>query len=361
LKIIVVTAYPRKEGFTRYCTDLFIKGLVQANVDYTVYDLTREMINPCRGCFHCWNNTPGICIQKDDMEKMLEAFLNADAIVAATPLYAFGMGSYLKIFLERTLPLLKPGISYSENGIDRNRIRYPDRGPRHMAAIITGGLSSPVHTEGASASLRLYAESFNMQFHGPLIRNESFLLQFVDTKPLTIKTIETALETAGRMFALEGRIDRETVEKISTPLAGDRMRFQMYSNIYWEHAKKVYAAGGTAEEIKNLTRSDLRILMHEMISGIDPVTTAHTKAVLQFNFPDISLAYMVTIDHGTARILQTETAEADLFVTCHSTVWAGILHRTTDPVKALSSGEIRLKGDKMLFRKLGRFFPPPNT
>lgn len=295
------------------------------------------------------------------MRKLLDAFLDAEALVCATPLYAYGVSSYLKIFLERTLPLLAPGVTFTGNGNDRNMIRYPDRGPRNMTAIITGGLSSPALSEGAATSLRLYAEGFNMKFHGPLIRSESYLLQFDDTKPLTIKSIETGFETAGRTFALDKKISPDIITKIATPLAANRTRFTMYSNIYWEHAKTVYARGGSADEIRTLTRSDLRILMPEMANSIDPVTTARTKAVLQFVFPDIPLAYSVTINCGKAEIKETQTDPADLRITCDSAVWVDILHRTADPLKSLTNGDIRLEGDKMLFRKLGRFFPPPST
>ncbi|MBN1575592.1 MAG: NAD(P)H-dependent oxidoreductase [Chitinispirillaceae bacterium] len=361
MKMLLITAFPRNNGFTRYCNDLFIRGVKQTGITFTMIDIVLANINPCRGCFHCWCSTPGRCIQHDGMERILDAFLDCDLLACATPLYAYGVSSYLKIFLERTMPLLTPGVtSTATSGVDRNKIRFPDRGPRSMAALITGGLGARSHADGAVTSLRCYAKGMNMTFAGALVRNESYLLQFTDTKPKTIKTIETAFEQAGRMFALEGTIDRELIEKVATPLAFDHARFELYSNIYWEHAQKVFSRGGSVDEIKSLTRGDIRILMQEMVHGIDPVTTAKVKAVIQLIFPDTASAYCISMEKGTARLEMVEKESFDLKITCPEAVWVGIIHRTTDPLKALTKGCIRLEGDKELFRKFGRFFPPPN-
>jgi multimeric flavodoxin WrbA/putative sterol carrier protein len=358
--MLILTAFPRHDGFTRHCTDFFIKGVAQTETPHTVLDLTHANIHPCKGCFHCWCKQPGNCIQNDGMKKLLDPFLAADAIVCATPLYAYDISSYLKIFFERTLPLLTPGVTYTSTGIDRNKKRFPDRGPRDMVAIVTGGLGARSHSDGAVTSLRCYAEGFDMHFHGALVRNESYLLQFTDTKPKTIKTIEAAFEQAGRMFALERKVDPDLIEKVATPLAVNQERFQLYSNIYWEHAQKVYARGGDIEEIKSLTRGDLRILMNEMASSVDPVSTSRVKAVLLFKFPDINSSYSITINNGTASIEFTENDNPNLTITCDSKIWVGVIHRTTDPLKALTGGDIKLKGEKDFFRKMGRFFPPPN-
>ncbi|MBN1309309.1 MAG: NAD(P)H-dependent oxidoreductase [Chitinispirillaceae bacterium] len=361
MKMLLIKAFPRNNGFTRYCNDLFIRGVEQTGITVTVIDIVRADINPCRGCFSCWCSTPGRCIQHDGMKRILDAFLDCDLLVCATPLYAYGVSSYLKMFLERTMPLLTPGVTFTAaSGIDRNKIRFPDRGPRSMAAIITGGLGARSHACGAVASLRSYAEGMNMTFAGALVRNESYLLQFSDIKPKTIKTIETAFEQAGRMFALEGTIDRELIEKVATPLAVDQTCFELYSNIYWEHARKVFSRGGSVDEVTSLTRGDIRILMQEMVHVINPVTTARIKAVIQFCFTDTSSAYRISVEKGTARLETGEKAPFDLKITCTEAVWSGIIHRTVDPLKALAQGSITLEGDKELFRKFGRFFPPPN-
>ena len=358
--LLLLTAYPRKEGFTRYCTDFFVKGVEQSGVPYEKIDLTASGIKPCKGCYHCWCTTPGKCIQNDGTASLLDKFLEADSFAVATPLYAYGVAGYLKMFIERTMPLLAPGVTTSSAGIDRNNLRYPERGPRDMTAIITGGLGGLPHSEGAVTSLRLYAESFNMRFHGAIVRSESYLLQFTDTKPKTIKTIETALEQAGRTFAAERTIDGDTIRKAQLPLAPDLATFQLYSNIYWENAMQVYGRGGSFEEVMRQTRSDLRILMNEMAHSADPVSTARIRAVLRFEFCDPASAYTITLDRGTATLDTEPRPRYDLTVSCSAELWARIVHRTADPLKALTAGEIKLSGDKELFRKIGRYFPPPN-
>ena len=355
-----MTAFPRKDGFTRYCTDLFIRGVAQTGTSFHVFDLTDADIHPCKGCYHCWCTQPGVCIQKDGMQQAVDLFMKAEGVVFATPLYAYNISGYLKCFLERTLPLLSPGVTYTTSGIDRNKKRYPEQGPRDMAAIVTGGLGSLTHADGAVQSLRHYAEGFDMTFQGALVRNESYLLQFVDTKPKTIKAVELAYEHAGRMFAADGKIDPEIIATVATPLACDQEHFQLYSNVYWEHAEKIYGRGGTRDEIMECTRNDIRILMHEMVINSDPVATSGIKAVLLFSFPDTGLSYRISINNGSVTIEPPGGEKNDLTITCSSEIWAGIIHQRINPLKACADGEILLSGEKDLFRKMGRFFPPPN-
>jgi multimeric flavodoxin WrbA len=101
----------------------------------------------------------------------------------ASPLYAYSVSSSLKKFLERTLPLLAPGVNLSDAGRDHNKLRYPEKGPRKMAVILAGGLKDSSHCAGAIESLRLYAEGFGIEFCGALIRPESFLSSLLIPNP----------------------------------------------------------------------------------------------------------------------------------------------------------------------------------
>ena len=58
--------------------------------------------------------------------------------------------------------------------------------------------------------------------------------------------------------------------------------------------------------------------------------------------------------------LTAETSEkCDLRVTTKAAIWAKVFMRQINVRDALVSGEIKLEGDKTLFTRLDRYFPPP--
>jgi multimeric flavodoxin WrbA/putative sterol carrier protein len=359
-KLLLLRGNPRKSGFSQQMTDLFVKG-AQECADVTDVDLTREDLHPCKGCFSCWTRTPGKCVQNDCMSKLFELFLSTDIIVLSSPLYAFSVSSYTKMFMERMLPLLAPGVIMNPNGLERNLLRFPDRAPKKMAGLIVGGLKSAEHATGVSATLKSFAEGFGIEYAGTLVRTESYILQFVDTKPKTMKTIDQAFYQAGHNLAKSGTISAELLQKASLQLAHDLNHFELYSNIYWNHAADVCKRGGDLDEARVLTNRDSRLLIHEMVNGIDKVATRGIKAVFQFEFSDTNEVFSIKINKGTGVLCEKAAPDPDLIISCEGATWAKIILRELDPMKALYGGELVLTGDKSLFRKLHLYFPPPKT
>jgi len=357
-KLLFLRANPRKNGFSEKLFNLFVNG-TREFTEIVDIDLSKVDLSPCQGCYHCWTNTPGTCFQNDAMSSIIDHFKTADLLVIATPLYAFGVSSYCKMFLERTFPLLAPGIVLDNNNIELNKLRYPDCKPSSMAVLLVGGLKSASHAAGALMSLESYAEGFGMKFGGALVRTESFILQFAGTKPKTIKNIEHAFLQAGAEFAEKEYISQEIQEKAALQLAPDIGYFEKYSNIYWQYASDVSKKGGSIEDAMTLTNRDPWILMHEMSRSIDPVATKGLKASFQFEFQDIDKVFTIMVDKGKSSITEMASDRPDVVVKSSSHVWVGVLQRELDPLKQLSNGEIVVTGDKSLFRKLHLYFPPP--
>jgi len=95
-------------GNTEILLKEFLAGVEEAGGEATTVYVKDLRINFCRGCFSCWNVTPGECVHKDDFPAVLEQIKQADVLVLATPLYHGGMTAMLKAAVERTLPLSKP-------------------------------------------------------------------------------------------------------------------------------------------------------------------------------------------------------------------------------------------------------------
>jgi multimeric flavodoxin WrbA len=89
--------------------------------------LNEVKIRSCLGCFKCWDTTPGICIQKDEAQDIVQKIIQSDLVIFLTPLTFGGYSSELKKIIERMLGLLQPGtiIIKGETHHLKRYERYP--------------------------------------------------------------------------------------------------------------------------------------------------------------------------------------------------------------------------------------------
>jgi putative sterol carrier protein len=187
------------------------------------------------------------------------------------------------------------------------------------------------------------------------------MLDYPLSKPKTLKRVQAAFIQAGREAGASGRLSAETMEAACLPLSADTEHFRAYSNIYWEQAVQMGEQGMEPEKVQARVSQDPRILIREMVRSVDPGAAARVKAVLQFDFPDARQHFRVTVDRGQVRLEETTTARPDLRVRCDAGVWAGLFTRQTDARRALLDRQLVLEGDKSLFARLDRLFPPPSA
>jgi multimeric flavodoxin WrbA len=102
MKVLAISASPRKGGNSDVLCDQFLKGAAESGNDVEKINLADRNISPCNSCYVC--QTTKKCVKKDDMEEILEKLLAADAIVLATPVYFYSMNAQMKMMIDRTLP-----------------------------------------------------------------------------------------------------------------------------------------------------------------------------------------------------------------------------------------------------------------
>ena len=187
-------------------------------------------------------------------------------------------------------------------------MRNPERWPKKLAYLLVGAFRGEENFAGAQKTFELFAQGIDTVLCGGLIRPESYLLQFDLAKPKTIKVIETAFEQAGIELATTGEITAETAARAATPLSSDLHHFQVYANIYWEHARSLGPRALDVSAVRDLVLGDMRVLLSEMVRSVDAVATARKRFVLQFDFTDTGAHFRVSVDHGTATLAQ-ETSE----------------------------------------------------
>lgn len=105
--ILAIMGSPRSQGNTALLLK-YIAEMAPASCSVEIVALKDFHINGCTGCSCCQKNTDCYeCVQKDDINMLLQKIIHADAVLYGTPLYGHNYSGQLKIFLDRHIPLFK--------------------------------------------------------------------------------------------------------------------------------------------------------------------------------------------------------------------------------------------------------------
>src|SRR4030042_3613467 len=111
MNILAFNSSPRdhETSKTELVLQQLLEGARRAGAATETLYLRNYKINHCLGCYSCWVKTPGRCVQQDDMAEVLfDRYLKADLVVLASPIYHATMNARMKLFVERTLPMMDP-------------------------------------------------------------------------------------------------------------------------------------------------------------------------------------------------------------------------------------------------------------
>ncbi len=101
-KVLIISGSPRKNGNSDILCEQFKKGAEETGNKVEKIFLHQLKIGHCMACYGCRDTKT--CVQKDDMEELLEKMVEADVLVLATPVYFYSMDGLLKTMIDRTLP-----------------------------------------------------------------------------------------------------------------------------------------------------------------------------------------------------------------------------------------------------------------
>ena len=111
-KVLIISSSLRggsnSELLARQCE----KGAVEDGKDVEFLSLKGKKINFCIGCMAC--QKAGQCVQKDDVNEIMEKVKNAEVIVYATPIYYYEMCGQLKTLLDRMNALYTSDYSFRD-------------------------------------------------------------------------------------------------------------------------------------------------------------------------------------------------------------------------------------------------------
>ncbi|MBN1630081.1 MAG: flavodoxin family protein [Thermoleophilia bacterium] len=134
IKVLGLAGSARRGGNTETLLDWCLGAARDAGAVVVKFGLCDLDLHGCQGCDACRKD--GVCIKRDDMDKLYPHLRNADSIVLAAPTYFQGMPAVPKMVIDRCQPFWN--LKY----ILKRPIAEPGSPPRLGAFLSCAGTKS---------------------------------------------------------------------------------------------------------------------------------------------------------------------------------------------------------------------------
>ncbi len=360
MKILALQGSPRPKKYTQMVLEKFLEGAASKGAECETVHLAAKKIHPCVGCYSCWVKTPGVCIHKDDMPGILEKLRACEVVVYATPLYTFGMTSYMKTFMDRTIPLVLPFLIESEEGVTRHPPRFPGERPKKMVLISVCGFPEASHFDALVANFRLLAHAGGTELAGVLLRPGSEGLIAPELLGKKVKKVFEGFYRAGQEIVEKGRVSPEAEEIVRQEWTKNIQGVYEQGNLFWniriEHAERA-ARGEEKRSFEEAYREDIRIILKGMAISFRREAFPTLKATIQFEITGKQPGqWYYAIQDGKCAMQDGRAERADVTIHTPSEVWLAIARRELDGAKAFMEKKYTVEGDVALFMKFKNLF-----
>jgi hypothetical protein len=227
-----------KKGVTWKLLDAFLKGLSEGGASVKDIQLNEMNVSYCRACLTCMHKTPGQCAQRDDMDQIYPFLRESDLFVMATPVYTDNMSAQMKTVMDRCICGMDPFLRIDP----ANRVRHPYSWtmPSKFLLISTSGFPEPESFLPLIMTFRAQAANLGSEPVGEICVPGSIALQMA---PHLLEPRLDLIKRAGKMFALQGKIEPMLMEEASRPIVTQEQYLEISSK-YETWARK--SRGGTA-------------------------------------------------------------------------------------------------------------------
>jgi len=104
----ILMGSPRLHGNTAELLKPFMEELKNHEATVSYITLANKIILPCKGCYVCQDVEGKYgCVQKDDVEEIIQQIIDADYVIFATPIYTWYCTAPMKALLDRHFGLNK--------------------------------------------------------------------------------------------------------------------------------------------------------------------------------------------------------------------------------------------------------------
>lgn len=193
MEVVVLNGLDPNQPENSKFLDIISKSFVFNYFDCEIIDLHAKRIQPCRGCFKCWVQTPGRCFINDDSQHINQLIINCELLVFLTPIIYGGYSSHLKIMLDRIIPLISPFFG-KYAGETHHKPRYG----KYPSLLGIGIQNYSSEEEAKCFNQMVYRNSLNL--HSPIYQTETFL-RSDDESNIKSKLNEIALKMEELIYA----------------------------------------------------------------------------------------------------------------------------------------------------------------
>lgn len=339
MKILVLNG--RERSNTLKLTKAFLEGLTQNRAaDIEILDIYQLNVHACRGCFACWNKTPGKCVMDDDMAAVIQKILLADVILYSFPLYYFSLPSRLKMLIDRQLPMCLP---FMEGGAAAggHPSRYDMSGKRYVVISTCGFHTAEDNYEAVRAQFdKMYGESG----YTALYCGQGELFRVPELRKRTDEYLQ-AVQTAGAEFA-GGTISDATRSKLNRPLF-PREVFEQMADASWGIEK-----GRNGNEPLTPALSFTR----QMAALYNPTAWQGHDLVLELAYTDVQETYQVVLQKDGQTVLTENFLPYTTRIETPLSVWEKIGRGELDGKQAMMEHLYRVAGDFQMMIQWDAYF-----
>ncbi len=212
-KVLVINGSPKEKSDTMCLTNSFLKGLnKEGEFDIHIIDLIKKNIKPCLGCFKCWKNESGECIQNDDQKEIMDEYKEADIVIYSFPLYSYAMPSHLKAFVDRLIPFNKMTMKEKDGHI----VHVPRVDLSHQKLLFIAGCGFP-NFEGNFDGLDIMIKNKFGKKAETIYVSECPMLNEEEARPLTEPLLKKFVN-AGEYYSKNFSISEELKKELETPM-----------------------------------------------------------------------------------------------------------------------------------------------
>jgi multimeric flavodoxin WrbA len=336
MKILVLNGSPKGErSNTLRLTLAFIDGIAAVqNHSIDTIAVSQKNIEPCRGCFCCWEKTPGKCIIPDDMGGILDAYIKANLVIWSFPLYYYSVPGILKNLIDRLLPLNLPFMAERRDGLGSGShpSRYDLSGKRHILISTCGFYSAEGNYDGVKS---LFDHIHGKNNYTGVFCGQGELFRVDELRERTDEYLEV-VKQAGREY-MQGGIKAET-ETVLRDLLFPKETFEEMADASWHIGEANNDTQTTEDESLNFTRQMAALYRPQ-------ANTKHREMVLEFHYTDIGkICQILMTDKGHA-ILTDNFRPFTTRIETPLSVWQDIARGKTSGQEALMQHKYRVSGD----------------
>lgn len=213
MKILVLNGSPKKKSDTMRLTSSFLEGMnKEKKHEIEIINLIEKDIKPCLGCFECWKNNNGKCIQQDDQEEIMAKYQEADMIIWSFPLYSYAMPSHVKAVVDRLIPFNKMTMKEVNGHI----VHVPRVDLRDKKLLFISGCGFP-NFDGNFDGLKIMIENKFGADAETIFVSEAPMLNEKEAEPL-VKPLLAKFVSAGEYYSKNLSLSKEIKKDLETPM-----------------------------------------------------------------------------------------------------------------------------------------------